>query len=119
VTRLRARRPGFVFRQEHRRDFLLFATSSRRNLRSTGPLIQWFQWALSQGIKRSRRKPDYSPQTASEVKNAWRCTSKHPYAFVSWDSVKQPEAKPLPGHSSKVSVWCFVANIRPVVLAAE
>jgi hypothetical protein len=34
------------------------------------------------------READHSPPSGVEVKNAWSCTSCHPYVFVAWYLVK-------------------------------
>jgi len=54
----------------------LFATASRPE--PTQPPIQWVPGALSLGVKRSKRKADYSYPSSAEVKNPWSCTSTPP-----------------------------------------
>jgi hypothetical protein len=40
------------------------------------------------GVKRPGREADNSPPSCTEVKNAWRCTSKLHYVFMAWRLVK-------------------------------
>jgi hypothetical protein len=49
--------------------------SSRPTLRQTQPLFKLLLGALSPGVKRSRREPDYSFPTSADVKNTWIYTS--------------------------------------------
>jgi hypothetical protein len=46
-----------------------FSLPNRRALGFTDPAIQWEQWALSPGVKRSGCETDHSPPSSSEVKN--------------------------------------------------
>jgi hypothetical protein len=62
--------------------------ASRPVLGPTQPPIQCVSWDLSPGIKRSGREADHSPPSSVEVKNAWSCTSTHPYVFMAWCLVK-------------------------------
>jgi hypothetical protein len=56
----------------------LISTSSRPALGSTQPLIQWAQWTLSTGVKRSRREADHSPPASAEVRKMWIYISTPP-----------------------------------------
>jgi hypothetical protein len=55
----------------------LFSTSSRPNLRSIQPPIQWVT-----GVKWPGREADHSPPTSAEVKKMWNYTPTPPYAFM-------------------------------------
>jgi len=57
------------------RDFLLFTTASRPALWPTQPPIQSVRWVVAPGVKRPRRKADYSFPPNAEFKNAWSYTS--------------------------------------------
>jgi len=50
--------------------FVLLANSSRLDLGLTQLSIQWVPEALTSGVKRPGDKPDHSPPSSSEVKNA-------------------------------------------------
>jgi hypothetical protein len=60
----------------------LFSTSSRSDLGSTQPPIQWLTGALPPGVKRPGREADHSPPASAEVKKMWIYTSTLPYAFM-------------------------------------
>jgi hypothetical protein len=62
VTRLRAGRSGFDFRQGL--GILLFSTAFRPALEPTQPPIQWVP-----GVNRPGREADHSPPCSAEVKN--------------------------------------------------
>jgi len=42
----------------------------------------------SPGVERLGRESDHSLPSIAEVKNAWNCTSSHPYTFMAWGVVK-------------------------------
>jgi hypothetical protein len=56
--------------------------SSRQNLGSTQPPIQWVSGALSPAVKRPEREAEHSPPTSDEVKKTWVYTSTPPYVFM-------------------------------------
>jgi hypothetical protein len=76
VTRLRARRPSFDFWEGQGSSF--FPTTSRPDLVSTQPPIQWLPGALSPGIKRQGREADQSLPSSTEVTKVWSYTSTPP-----------------------------------------
>jgi len=82
VTRLRAGRPGFDFRQ--RLGIFLFATASRPALGLTEPPIQCVPEILSPKLKRLGCESNHSPLSRAEVKNPRSCTSTPPYVFIAW-----------------------------------
>jgi len=51
---------------------------SRPDLGPTQPPIQWVPGALSLRIKRQEREDDHSPQSSTEIKNAWSYSSTPP-----------------------------------------
>jgi hypothetical protein len=57
----------------------LLTTVCRPALGPTQPPIQWVPGALSLGVKRPRGEADHSSPSSTEVKNAWRYTSTHPW----------------------------------------
>jgi hypothetical protein len=77
---------GFESQQSLR--IFLFTTVSKPALGHTHPPIWWVPEALYLGVKRSRRKSDYSPPSSAEVKNMWSYTSTSQYAFMAWCTVK-------------------------------
>jgi hypothetical protein len=87
VTRLRALRSSFYSRQGKRRS-LPFATPSRPGLEPTQPPNQWVPDALFPGVKRPGCEADHSFPSSAEVKNAWNCTSTHPFVFMAWGLIK-------------------------------
>jgi len=69
VTRLRVGRQVFDSRQRKRRDFFLFAITSRPNLRPNQPPIQRAPGAPSLRVRQLGRKVGHSPPYSAEVKN--------------------------------------------------
>jgi hypothetical protein len=55
---------------------------SRPILWPTQAPIHRTQKALYPVVKGPGREADHSPPSSAEVKNAWSCTSTHPYVFM-------------------------------------
>jgi hypothetical protein len=62
---------------------LLFATASKPALGPTHSPIQWVE-----EVMRSGGEVDHSPQSSSEVKNAWIYTSTTSHVLIAWCFVK-------------------------------
>jgi hypothetical protein len=64
---LKAGRPGFDSRQEHK--IFLFSTAFRPALGPTQSPMQWVPGAVSLDVKRPRRDADNVPPSSAETKN--------------------------------------------------
>jgi hypothetical protein len=64
-----------------------FSISSRPDLGSIQPPVQWVQGALFSrggGVKWQGRKVDHSTPTSAEIKKTWTYTSTTPYIFMAY-----------------------------------
>jgi hypothetical protein len=78
VTRLRAGRPGFDYRQD--RIHCCFQTHSGAHPASC-TLGTAF---ISSGVERPGREADHSLPSSAAIKNTWSCTSTPPYIYMAW-----------------------------------
>jgi len=85
VTRLRAGRPGFTYRQGHWCDCFSSPPHPDRIWVPPSLLSNEYRGLLPGGwVKRLRRETDKSPPSSVEVKNVRSYTSTPPYVLMAW-----------------------------------